>query len=990
MTPEQFVATYRAVKVNERSAAQSHFNDLCAMLGVPTPLQADPSGEKYSFEKLVSKVTGGKGFADVWYAGHFGWEYKGKGADLKRAYEQLLAYREDLRNPPLLVVCDLQIIEVHSNFTGTLKVREVFTLDDLLIEERRLRLKQVWTAPEVFNPTARAVEVTRAAIDGLLKVADALKGRHEDPDEVAHFLVKCVFTLFAEDVGVLPRKTFAQLLEAAVEHPGDFKEMCGQLFTLMKGGGVSLVGRIPHINGGVFSNPVAPALERTEVQLLQRAAALDWRALEPSIFGTLFERVINANKRSELGAHYTPLTDILDVVGPVMLVPLRAEWEALRSELAPSIAQVEEDRAASQGAGLFGVGTLWQPILDAAVGKLRDFQTRLAAVTVLDPACGSGNFLYTALRLLLDLEAEVRATLRNLTGQAQPVKVSPRQMLGIELSEYAHEIAGMVLWIGYLQWLSEHGENIKDRTPVLDALPGLENRDAVLSGSTAATWPAAEFIMGNPPFLGSSPMRSELGNEYTDTLRAAFKDRVPGFSDLVTYWFEMARTQIEAGFTRRAGLIATSSIREGKNRVVLERIAQSGGIFRAWPDRAWTQDGAAVRVSIVCFDDGSEKTRALLKHFGPEQDTVKRLDVMEVVAQINSDLTANDDLTGAQRLRENTGQAFIGISPGGKFDLPGALAREWLSLPNPGGVRNSEVLKPYIGGDDLTDRDKDRWTVDFNQMPLEEAEKYRRPMQYVREGVKPKRDLNNRALYRERWWIHQEPRPGLRAAIAPLSRCIGTSRVAKHRFFSWLPVSSLPSDRIVVIADDRDSTFGLLHSLMHVVWAARLGSHHGVGNDLTYNPSTTFETFPFPRLNILQAEAVAEAARFLETARAFLKTKRAPSKKADAASSDQDKTLTLTGMYNLLIEYRETGKEQVAGASTLADAHDTLDRAVAAAYGWEWPLSEDEVLSRLLALNLERAKEVTAESVGPEVDLVGPGRAKGAAVGQHLLSVQKI
>ena len=972
MTPEQFVATYRAVKVNERSAAQSHFTDLCAVLGVQTPVQADPGGERYRFEKPVSKVAGGKGFADVWYAGHFGWEYKGKGADLKRAYEQLLAYREDLSNPPLLIVCDLQTIEVHSNFTGTLKVREVFTLDDLLNENRRLRLRQVWTAPEVFNPTARAVEVTRAAIDGLLRVADALKRRGEDSNEVAHFLVKCVFTLFAEDVGLLPQKTFAQLLEAAAEQPSDFKEMCGQLFALMKGGGVSLVGRIPHINGGVFSNPVAPALELKEVQTLQRAAGLDWRALEPSIFGTLFERVIDVTKRSELGAHYTPLTDILDVIEPVMLAPLRAEWEALRSELAPSIAQVEQDRAASHGAGLFGEGTLWQPVLDAAVARLRAFQDRLAGVTVLDPACGSGNFLYTALRLLLDLEAEVRATLRNLTGQAQPVKVSPRQMLGIERSEYAHEIAGMVLWIGYLQWLSEHGENIKDRTPVLDVLPGLENRDAVLNGTEAAHWPAAEFIVGNPPFLGYSPMRSELGSEYTDTLRAAYKDRVPGFADLVAYWFELARAQIEAGHTRRAGLIATNSIRGGKNRVVLERIAQTGGIFRAWPDRAWTQSGAAVRVSIVCFDNGTETARVLLKHSGPEQDTAKRQDVAQAVAHINPDLTADSDLTSAQRLAENAGRAFIGISPGGKFDLPSTLAHEWLDLPNRGGVSNAAVLKPYVGGDDLTDRDRGRWTVDFNQMPLEEAELYKRPVQYIRESVKPGRDKNNRALYRERWWVYQETRPGLRLAINSLPRFIATSRVAKHRVFSWLAAPSLPSDRLVIIADSKDDMFGIVNSLIHTQWAEHLGGHHGTGNDLTYNPSTTFETFPFPRPTLEQAEAVARAARYLETVRSFLKTKRAPSKKADAATSEQDKTITLTGMYNMLSEYRATGKEAVAGVSTLADAHDDLDKAVAAAYGWDWPLSEDEVLSRLLTLNLERA---AAQGAPPPAVTSGEGEA---------------
>lgn len=824
MTPEQFVKAYRALNVNEKGAAQSHFKDLCALLGVPDPIHGDPSGETYRFEKPVSKITGKKGFADVWKLGAFGWEYKGKGADLKRAYEQLVSYREDLQNPPLMVVSDLQKIEVHTNFTGTLKAVKTFTLEDLLDEGKRLELRKVWTEPEAFNPSAQAADVTKAVMRELVQIGDALKARGENPDEVAHFLVKCVFTLFAEDVGLLPRKTFARLLEAAEERPEDFRDMAGQLFALMKGGGVSMVGRIPHINGGVFTNPAAPDLKLEDVLTLKRAAGRDWRKLEPAIFGTLFERVIDPGKRSQLGAHYTPLADIVDVVEPVMLSPLRAEWEALRSRLTPlmELAEVAESAAG---------GDLWT----AAEGKeraevvaaLRTFQDRLAGVTVLDPACGSGNFLYTALRLLLDLEAEVRATLRNLTGQAQPVKVSPRQMHGLERSEYAHEIAGMVLWIGYLQWLSEHGENIRDRSPVLDALPGLENRDAVLTGTEAAQWPAAEFITGNPPFLGNYKMREELGDAYAEALRSAYSGRVPGFADLVAYWFEKARENIAEGKTRRAGLIATNSIRGGKNRVVLERIADTGGIFRAWPDRAWIQDGAAVRTSIVCFDDGSEPRRVLLRHTGDESKPEERGTEAREVPRIHPDLTVSADLTGARRLKENAGKSFEGVKPAGKFDLDGKTAREWLELPNPSGVSNADVLKPYIVGDDIADRSKDRWTVDFNQMSLEEAEKYRRPMKHVRENVKPARDTNNRAAYREKWWIYSEARPGMRFALKPLSRFIGTSRVAKHRAFVWLPINVVPSDLVTVIALADDVSFGILNSSIHAAWAFQMGTSLG-------------------------------------------------------------------------------------------------------------------------------------------------------------------
>ncbi len=759
MTPEAFVGKWRAAANKERASAQEHFLDLCRLLGVPTPIEADPTGDTYTFERYVAKVTGGKGFADVWFRGHFALEYKGKGADLKKAYTQLLAYREDLENPPLLMVSDLSLIEVHTNFTGTQKQVETFTLDDLLLDVKRAKLREAWTRPSAFDPTSRRDLVTEAIVRELLAAGDALKARTGQdgtplftPDFIAHFLVKCVFTLFAEDAKLLPRQTFGQLLEAALDHPEDFRPMCQQLFSLMSAGGVSVIGRIPHVNGEVFSDASAPDLTLREIQTLQRASRHDWTAIDPSIFGTLFERIIDPAKRAQLGAHYTPLADILDVVEPVVMTPLRREWEAVRTDLAPLVKTIEAHKP--QGTDLFDAAPLWEEARRAARERLEAFQNRLAGVNVLDPAMGSGNFLYVTLRLLLDLEAEARATLRLLTDQSAPVKVSPKQMRGLEVSPYAHEIAGMVLWIGFLQWQAEHGEPIR-QDPLLEKLSGLQNRDAVLAGDKPAIWPIAEFIVGNPPFLGYSPMRAALGNEYTDALRAAYKGRVPGFADLVAYWFEKAREQIESGVAKRAGLISTNSIRGGKNRVVLERISETGGIFFAWPDRAWVQDGAAVRVSIVGFDDGAQKRRELKHHTGPEFDPDKRETVAREVERIHPDLTATDmDLSKAQRLKENAGRSFIGVAPGGKFDVPGSKAREWLDLLNPSGVSNADVLKPYIGGDDITDKSSDRWTIDFSQMPLEEAEKYRRPMQYVLENVKPIREKTNEKLTRERWWLY--------------------------------------------------------------------------------------------------------------------------------------------------------------------------------------------------------------------------------------------
>lgn len=355
-------------------------------------------------------------------------------------------------------------------------------------------------------------------------------------------------------------------------------------------------------------------------------------------------------------------------------------------------------------------------------------------------------------------------------------------------------------------------------------------------------------------------------------------------------------------------------------------------------------------MSIVGFDDGSQQERTVLIHEGDGSDPKKRTTKEQAVSVIRADLTSGADLRQAKRLKENAGKSFEGVKPSGKFDLPGEQAREWLDLPNPSGVSNREVLKPYISGDDVNERSKDRWLIDFNQMTLREAEQYRRPMQYVVENVKPLREMNNRASIREKWWIHGEARPALRRAIASLERFIVTTIHAKHRFFVWLTPESLPGNALTVIAADDDLTFGVLNSSLHVIWAMNKGTALGVGNDSRYTASTTFETFPFPRPTLEQRVAIEQAAQYLEQSRNFLHGKDAPGRSAGVK-------LGLTEIYNLLAEYQISKQEKVSGLAGLADAHQILNKAVADAYGWTWPMSENNLLDKILSLNLERTQE---------------------------------
>ncbi|MBZ0253202.1 MAG: class I SAM-dependent DNA methyltransferase, partial [Candidatus Methylomirabilis sp.] len=651
LTPEAFVAKWSRSKLKESGAYQEHFNDLCRLLGEPTPAEADAEGEDYAFQKAASGKER-RGFADVWKRGCFAWEYKGKGKSLDDAYRQLQRYREDLDNPPVLVVCDFERYEVHTNFTGTAKKVHAFTNAEMVSDTRRRILKQAFSDPEALRPDLTREKVTQDAAERFAALADKMRGRGVDPDRTAHFLSRLLFCLFAEGVKLLPEELIRRAAKAEREKPARFAKLLSDLFAKMAEGGDFGLDTIPWFNGGLFADAEVVEMTKEEIGDIRKVSSMDWSQVEPSIFGTLFERGLDSSKRSQLGAHYTSREDILAVVDPVVTAPLRAEWAAVREK-------AERARGARKE-------------------KLyRDFLLRLTEVRVLDPACGSGNFLYVSLLLLKDLENEAIAHASRAGFSGFLPFVTPKQTLGIETNAYAAELAQVVVWIGYIQWMNDNGYPIVKR-PILDKLQTIEHRDAILShdkkgNPVEAKWPDAEFIVGNPPFLGGKRLRSELGDEYVNALFEVYDGRVPREADLVCYWFEKARAAIQAGKAKRAGLLATNSIRGGANRAVLKRIQETGDVFMAWSDRAWILEGAAVRVSMVGFDDGTQTARALDG---------------KPVATIHSDLTAGgSDLTQARRLRENLGIAFMGDTKGGPFDVPEALAREMLAAPNPDGRR---------------------------------------------------------------------------------------------------------------------------------------------------------------------------------------------------------------------------------------------------------------------------------------------------------------
>ncbi|MEO5960459.1 MAG: DNA methyltransferase, partial [Opitutaceae bacterium] len=868
MTPSEFKTKWDRYRGKETSAYQEHFNDLCRMLGQPTPAEADPSGNDwFCFQKYVVKdleLAGAakssadpeqkrRGFADVWRKDCFGWEYKGKHANLDEAHKQLLRYRESLLNPPLLVTCDFNRFVIRTNFNGTVLEVHEFP-NDRIDEPRNLRLlRALFDRPTDLKPTQTTAKVTEDLAEAIATVARSLQGREavELSDarnrrevtvaqkknlRIARFLNRIVFCLFAEDTALLPQKLLHGVLKQSYDDPAYFAPALESLFRAMATGGLYGPHPIRHFNGHLFEDTTVFELTPGEIAQLAIAAESDWRSIQPSIMGTLFERALEPEQRAQLGAHYTSEADIDTLVEPVLMAPLRREWRELKRSLAASFAKGRGAKTDRE--------------------RLAAFQKKLANTTVLDPACGSGNFLYVALRLLLDLEKEV-CTFAAQLAFSLPLKVDVTQLRAIEINPYAYELAQVSVQIGALQWRRDNGYD-NDRTPVLRTLDGFENKDALLRETFRKqpkslkearaeehanqdelfrvfherAWPDADIIVGNPPFLGGKLLRRELGDEYVEALFENYGERVRPEADLCCYWFAKACEQIAAGKTRRAGLLATQGIRGGANRETLKRIKKTGDIFFAESDRKWVLGGANVHVSMIGFDRGEEPERVLDG---------------KPVPTINSNLSAAADTTRAVRLGALTGIAFMGDTKGGAFDVDEAPVLRWLKQPNPHGSPNSDVLVPWANGLVVTRRMPPIWIIDFGQRSEVEAANYAAPFDHVREHVLPERRKNKRETYAKHWWRHVEARPAMLRALNGRPRFLASVAVSKHRLFAWLEQPLLPDHQLFAFANSEDWFFGILHSRVHEAWARAQGTQVlERESGFRYTATTCFETFPFP------------------------------------------------------------------------------------------------------------------------------------------------
>jgi hypothetical protein len=887
--------------------------------------------------------------------------------------------------PPFILVCDVgNVIEVFSDFSGQGRNYSQFPdrqgfriyLEDLRRPEARERLRNIWLDPLSLDPARHSSRVTREVARRLASVSRTLEGRYK-PEDVAMFLMRCLFTMFAEDVELLPEHSFRDLLARCETDPALFQHMVGQLWEVMDTGGYAygIAASVRRFNGEFFKRREVLQLGKEEIKNLREAADADWREVEPAIFGTLLEQALSDRERSKLGAHYTPRAYVERLVIATVIEPLRVDWATV---LSTAERQKAEGRARD------------------AITTVRTFHDRLCTTRVLDPACGTGNFLYVALELVKRLEGEVLEALADLGGQEalsglEGSTVDPHQFIGLELNPRAAAIAELVLWIGYLQWhFRTRGGAPSD--PILKAFRNVRGSfDAVLASEVELVrdergqpltrlgsdgtpqpvtlyrnprrpdWPAAEFIVGNPPFIGGKDLRARLGDAYTEALWAAHPHMNESADFVMFWWDRSAELLTRKGTTlRRFGFVTTNSISQVFQRRVMERYLKAKrpvSLVKAIPDHPWTKatrDAAAVRIAMTVVEAGTKDgmLQEVIHEKGLDTDQ-PTVELDEHVGIINSDLTVGVDLSTTKSLRSNEGLSSRGMSLHGSGFIVTPEKAAALGIGWRHGLERH--IRPYRNGRDLTARPRGVMVIDLFGLAAEEVRsRFPEVYQHVLTTVKPERDINNRETYRANWWVFGEPRRELRPALEGLPRCVVTVETMRHRVFQFLDASILPDNKLVAMATDDAYHLGVLSSRIHVTWAVRAGGWLGVGNDSVYVKSRCFDPFPFPLATAAQCERIRKAAEHLDAhrkCRQLLHPK-----------------VSLTDAYNLLSKLRigttvtslDEDDRAILDAAlvlVLRELHDELDAAVADAYGWPADLADDDILTRLVSLNKVRAAE---------------------------------
>jgi hypothetical protein len=991
----------------------------------PEPAQAGKLG-RYQFEGPIPKASfrnpENKGSADLYLRGHFIMEAKqsymppieqrapelfGEDAPvvpispagarydryMSTARAQVENYAKNLPQDeptaPFLIVCDIgRAFEILFDFAGNGRGYSFFPdktsyripLARLRDPEIRALLRDIWVQPDLRNPRLKTAEVTRQVAERLAKVSEWLEATQRQKtsglssweqslavEQTALFLMRVIFCMFAEDVGLLPQNSFTDFLEESIEKEEYFERGLQHLWAMMdtENGdrwSSELKTTVRYFNGGLFQEQSVYRLGKADRGELLAAAEHEWKNVEPAIFGTLLEQALTPEERGRLGAHYTPRVYVERLVDATIMDVLRLEWE-----------QVQK--------------TLTDPELTAERGlkAARSFHDRLANVTVLDPACGTGNFLYVAMEAIERLEAEVIEVIQQLSDTTVHSRISPAQFYGLELNERAARIAELVLWIGWLRFrIRTDPESVTDpilargahinfgRHGAYDAvLQRTESSDYNFEKPVSADWPAAEFIVGNPPFIGKgAKMRKALGQPYLTAMWQA-NPRVPKSANYVMQWWDRAAHLLcsTGGKLRRFGFVTTNTISQPFNRRVIERYLNESvtaedrlSLVYAVPDHPWTKgSGAAmVRIAMTVAERGVSEGRLDRVVFEDKLDTdapVVELDTL--LGTISSKLTVGTDTTRSVKLQANEGIATNGVLLAGRgFVLSGSdaeLLRQKIQEP-------ADIIRPYLAGSELMQKPKNRFVIDFSGLSESEAG-HRAPAAFqhlfktvasARKKVADDKQTPDAISYAERWWLFAKQRTEFRLLQAQSERFIATTETTKFRVFQFVDSKTVTDHMIVGIALQDFFSLGVLSSSVHFYWTMAKCGMMGVatiGQGHRYTKSEIFDTFPFPDATCEVRSTVSELARDLEDHR--------------RAALIETPGLTMTDIYNWRKRIAEG--EQLEGANlekaTAARAfivhhlHEQIDDAVLRAYGWPVNLSPTDIVNNLMALNAERATE---------------------------------
>lgn len=1017
MTVEELIAKWERSGGSENANAQPFIIDLCDVLGVdrPAPSEENDARNTYVFERTVQHVERdvvSTRRIDCYKRDHFILESKQSSASsrraarldgqgellpedaaavkagmakrgtkqwvraMRRAFGQARDYVADLPSdhaaPPFLVIVDVgHVIELYANFSGSGRHYRQFRgpqrfqigLEELRDPAVLDLLKAVWTDPFSLDPSQNAERVTREIADRLAIVARTLEGQH-DPSEVAAFLMRCLFTMFAQNVKLIPDGSFTRLLNDLREQPEAFQQSLEHLWSRMNEGGFEPVSRktFKRFNGSLFQNATALPVGGDAIKELYVAATRNWSEVEPAIFGTLLERALNPRERAKLGAHFTPRAFVERLVVPTVIEPLRQDWEVAEARMSELVDAGDTD---------------------AAFEVARDFHHQLCTTKVLDPACGTGNFLYVAMELMKDLEGEVLQALDayGIGQQSLAIRgetVDPSQFYGLEINPRAVPIADLVLWIGYLKGQLRSGGPDAISEPVLHRYGTIIEQDAVIKyrekrvrrdeagepirvwdgrsmrrhaatndlvpdlSETVEThsfvspkrteWPTVDFVVGNPPFLGIRRMRELLGDGYVDALKAA--SSLPGSVDIVCYWWDHAADLLTKGKIRAFGFISTSSITQSYSRPTLTKYLQKKGfaINFAIKRHPWTDEATAARVEVAFTVVRAGDDRAQIGRLRDDG----RLEVTDV-DRINNALKRGRSPFEAIKLLANERLSFQGVVPGNEgFKLaPGQLAR----------FRNErEIIDRYIIGEDLTDRMGEKYIINATDLDEDELrERFPRCYQHLRDTVHDHRQAIAKSYPRRaaEWWKFASAATQMQHALSQVERSIFVPYTSRHRIFFMLDGPITPDAMAYPIVLPDMAWLAVLSSRVFTTWSFDAG---GTLEDRPrFNNTPIFKPFPFPELLLTQEpsdeqrasiDRLRELGERLETARKTAQAENGYLLNTEFYNvAERVRSLNL-GLGEPLSE-REQAIYDDALVGNLISAHDDIDQAVLAAYGWE-------------------------------------------------------